>query len=317
MRGKVWIMAALFTLLGAGLLAAPGTPALAQNIVAVVNDGIVTDLQVDQRVRMALFASNQTYNAEAAERLRQPMLQTLIDERLQVQEARRLGIEISPAELEDALDDVARRNQVSRDQLRADLARAGVEERTLRDQLEAQLAWIQVSRRQLLRRVVVSDVQVDRTLDRIVAGERQYRLAEIFLPIYSPADEQRVLQDAERLGEATRRGADFAGIAEQFSASPSAARGGELGWIPVSSLPPELAGLVAQLADGEVSPPIRTPEGVYLFRRLGQRGGGTAGVVDEGTREQVMQRLREDAMERLSARYLRNLRQEAFIDLRL
>ncbi len=308
---------ALTILLAAMLLAlAPPTPARAQAIVAVVNDDVVTDMQVQQRVRMALFASNQPATAESIQRLWDPVLRTLIDERLQRQEARRLGIEITAADVDAALTDVARRNQVGRDQLLADLRRAGVEEETLRDQLAAELAWIQVSRRQLLRRVVVSDVQVDQTLDRIVAGERQFRLAEIFLPVTSMADEAGVAQAADQLREALRRGAEFAGLAQQVSASPSAERGGALGWVPASNLPPELAGLISGLADGEVSPPIRSPDGIYLFQRLAERGGGGTAAIDETTRNEVMQRLREEAIERLAARYLRNLRQEAFIDLR-
>ncbi|TVQ35126.1 MAG: peptidylprolyl isomerase [Geminicoccaceae bacterium] len=306
----------LLLVLAAWLAVAP-LPAAAQAIVAVVNDDVVTDLQVEQRVLLALFASNQRPTAEAAERLWQPVLRTLIDERLQVQEARRLGIEVTSADIDAAVRDVAQRNNVSVEVMLADLARGGVKEETFRDQLRAQLAWVQVARRQLLRRAIVTDVQIDQTLERLTAGGAQYRLAEVFLPIDSEANAPRVLQDAERLREAVRRGADFAGLAQQFSASPSAERGGDLGWIPAENLPPELLNIIAGLADGEVSAPLRTPDGVYLFRRLSQRTAGERIEADAAMREQVVQRLREDAMERLAARYLRNLRQEAFIDLRL
>jgi peptidyl-prolyl cis-trans isomerase SurA len=290
--------------------------AWAQAIVAVVNDDVVTDLQVEQRVRMALFATNQRPTPEAFERLRQPVLGTLIDERLQVQEAQRLGIEIDEAELDAAMAEVARRNGLTTDVLLGRMSAAGIRPETWRDQIRAQIAWSQVTRRQIARRAVVTDTQVDQTVERLTAGTQQYRLAEVFLPSAGSGDDARVLQDAERLREALRRGADFAGIAQQFSASPSAERGGDLGWLPAENLPPELASIVAGLADGEVSRPIRTPDGVYLFRRLGERRAGEPIEADPEARQQVEQRLREEAIERLAARYLRNLRQEAFIDLR-
>jgi len=89
--------------------------------------------------------------------------------------------------------------------------------------------------------------------------------------VYDPAEERRVLQDALRLREAIAGGADFAALARQFSAAPSAQRGGDLGWIPTTSVPEELRQLIRGLSDGGVSRPVRTQDGFYLFRRLGVR----------------------------------------------
>ncbi|MFW5678985.1 MAG: SurA N-terminal domain-containing protein, partial [Pseudomonadota bacterium] len=225
---------ALAGLLFAGL-GELGRPAWAQAIVAVVNEDVVTDLQVEQRVRMALFASNQRTTPDAIERLRQPVLGNLIDERLQIQEAERLGIEVGEAEVDAAMRDIARRNGLDLETLLARMASVGIRPETWRQQMRAQLAWIQVTRRQIARRAVVTDTQVDQRVERLTAGTQQYRLAEVFLPVSGAEDEARVLQDAERLREALRRGADFAGIAEQFSASPSAERGGDLGWLPADN----------------------------------------------------------------------------------
>ena len=402
----------VLALLVAGAVGAPD--ARAQRIVAIVNDDAVTDRDVRQRLRLALFATGQRPSAEAAERLRPQVLRSLIDERLQLQEAERLGITVADADIDGALDRIAAANNASREQLLASLARAEVDVTTFRTQLRAQLAWSQVARRQLLPRVVVNDVQVAQRLQEMNAGRPEFRLAEIFLPVYDPADERRVLQDALRLREAIGGGADFAALARQFSAAPSSERGGDLGWIAASSVPEQLQQVIRQLPDGGVTRPVRSQDGVYLFRRLGVReesesrlaislmrldipgdrvggdgvasfaattrarssscdeldevargvegltvqrldgvppdqlegriatvaltqpvgvlseplrtsGGATALVMVCGReggagpeqRAQVEERLRGEALERLATRYLRNLRRDAFIELRL
>ena len=307
-----WVLALVVAL---GALASPST-LHAQAIVAVVNDAVVTDLEVAERLRLALALVGQSPTAANAEQWRPQVLRTLVDERLQVQEARRLGIVVSEEQVDAALGEVASRNGRSADALLEQFRSVGVHGATLRRQLEAQIAWIEVVRRQLAPRAVISDAQVEQPIDRIAQGEREVRLGELFLPIYAPDQEPRVLQDAQRLRQSIQAGADFAGLAQQFSAAPSADRGGDLGWVPISRLPEDLAALIAGLPDGGVSQPIRSPEGVYLFRRLGLRGGGEVGVVDDATREQVERRLRQEAIDRLAARYLRNLRQDAFIELR-
>ena len=412
LRPRGAMLAAVFMALTLGLAVA--APAQAQRIVAIVNDDAVTDRDVRQRLNLALFATGQRPSEEAAARLRPQVLRSLIDERLQLQEAERLGITVAEADIDAALDRIAANNNASREQLLASIERADVDPGTFERQIRAQLAWRQVAQRRLLPRVVVSDVQIAQRLEEINAGQPEFRLAEIFLPIYDPADEQRVLRDAVRLREAIAGGAEFGALARQFSAAPSAERGGELGWIPASSVPEQLQQLIRQLPDGGVSRPVRTQDGAYLFRRLGVReadesrlaisllrleiagdrvdgqsvasfaaearaqsancqelsevargvdglaierldgvtpdqlagriatvaltqplgvlseplrtaGGGTALVMvcgrDGGAgpeqRAQVEERLRAEALEQLATRYLRNLRRDAFIEMRL
>ena len=243
----------------------------AQQIVAIVNDDVVTDRDVRQRVRLALLATGQQPSEEAAARLRPQVLRSLVDERLQMQEAERLDVTVAEADVDRALERIAANNDAPVNQLTASLGRAGVDPATLRRQLRGQLAWRQVVQRQLMPRVVVSDVQIAQRLREINAGRPELRLAEIFLPVYDPAEERSVLQDALRLREAVAGGAEFAALARQFSAAPSAQRGGDLGWIPATSVPEELRQLIRGLSDGAVSRPVRTQDGFYLFRRLGVR----------------------------------------------
>ena len=274
MPRRLWPRASLsVAALLAALVFALGTPpsAQAQRIVAIVNEDVVTERDVEQRSRFALFASGQRPSAAAAASLRPQVLRSLIDERLQLQEAERMGVSVAEADVDAAIDRIAASNGTSREQLLNSLARAEVDVATFRRQLRAQLAWREVVRRRFLPRVVVSDVEIAQRLEEANAGRPELRIAELFLPIYDPADERRVLQDAVRLREAISGGADFGALARQFSASPSADQGGDLGWIPTASVPEQLQELIRQLPDGGVTRPVRTREGVFIFRRLGVR----------------------------------------------
>ena len=155
LRPRGAMLAAVFMALTLGLAVA--APAQAQRIVAIVNDDAVTDRDVRQRLNLALFATGQRPSEEAAARLRPQVLRSLIDERLQLQEAERLGITVAEADIDATLDRIAANNNASREQLLASIERADVDPGTFERQIRAQLAWRQVAQRRLLPRVVVSD----------------------------------------------------------------------------------------------------------------------------------------------------------------
>jgi peptidyl-prolyl cis-trans isomerase SurA len=96
-------------------------------------------------------------------------------------------------------------------------------------------------------------------------GKPQSRVGEIFLAIDNPSLEEEVRQLADRLVEQIRGGADFAAVAQQFSQSPSAAVGGDIGWVTPSELSPRLAEALEKMGPGQMSYPVRTPAGFYLL----------------------------------------------------
>lgn len=303
---KSAVAAALIVLSVGYGLATPGH-AQTEGIAAVVNDDVVTQRQLAQRARLAMAVSGTPPTDENFQQIAPQILSALINEELQMQEAERLNIVVTDAEIDDQLNQIAARNNMSADQLNGALRGAGVDATTLRDQVRARLGWVQVARRQVGQRVIVTEGQVASALRQASSGEEEFRLAEIFLPIYQPDQEERVSGDARRVVNALQRGADFGALAQQFSAAPSAARGGDLGWLPISGLPPELRDRVNAMVDGEVTPPVRTQQGIFLFKRLARRGGdpalrldlvevvGTFGGFDETEVRQGFDRLRIDS----------------------
>jgi peptidyl-prolyl cis-trans isomerase SurA len=105
-------------------------------------------------------------------------------------------------------------------------------------------------------------------------GQPEYLLSEIVLPVESPSEEQRVAADAARLMQTLSEGASFEALARQVSAASTAQRGGDVGWVPASTIPPELAGTLDRLRPGEITQPLRSPVGFFIFqlrdRRLGE-----------------------------------------------
>jgi peptidyl-prolyl cis-trans isomerase SurA len=314
-------LAAFFLLAAAP--AAPPDPALAQapqGIVAVVNDDIVTSQALANRMRLVRASTDLPDDPETMRRVAQQVLRALIDETLQRQEARRLNITVEPAELAQALDEIARRNGMSTDQLAAYLAERGSTIEALSRQIEAQLAWLKLMARRVRPRVQVSEEQVDLAMRQggtSASGARELQLSEIVLPVYDPTQEAEVLGAAGQIVAALRGGSQFAALARQVSAAPTADAGGDLGWVPIAVLADEVRAAVATLRPGEVSEPIRGPAGVLILQVRDIRdAGGATPAADGADRQRTRERLIEEQTQRLASRYLRDLRRDAFIDIR-
>lgn len=285
-----------------------------QRIAAVVNDDVITSQDLLDRLELALVTSGLPPNQESRQRLAPQVMRGMIDEKLQIQEARRLGLSVTEAEIDQALDTIATRNRTDRANLLRYLEASRINPRTLREQLRAQIAWLKVAGREIRPKIVVTQEQIDFTLRRSAAdGGAEVLLSEILLPVYDRSQEGAVTAQAAELVQSLRAGADFAALAGQVSSAASAERGGDLGWVRVASLAPDLRAPVAALQPGQVSDPLLGANGVRILQVRERRQNQTAPV----DRARVQQRLEQEQLERQAARYLRDLRRDAYIDIRL
>jgi peptidyl-prolyl cis-trans isomerase SurA len=234
---------------------------------AVVNDEIISMLDLDMRLKMAILATGQKDNPQLRDRMLRQIVRTLIDERLQVQEAERLGIIITDEQVTEAAQDIARRNKMSLEDFANLLESRGVLPSAFRDQVRAQVTWNALIARRLRPSVQITEEEVEEVVRRVTAnrGATRRRVSEIFLGVDTALQEGEVLRNAERLMEQLRAGARFASLARQFSESGSAAQGGDLGWIREGQLPEALDGALAQMQPGMVSRPIRTVSGYHIL----------------------------------------------------
>jgi peptidyl-prolyl cis-trans isomerase SurA len=237
---------------------------------------VISAQDLNERLQLVTLTSGIADSEQARARLAPQVLRSLIEESLQLQEAERLGITVEDGEIQQALANIAERNRMTVDTMQRFLAQNGIDLAPLLAQVRAQIAWVKVVNREIVPRVTVTVDQLEMAVEeaRRNEGEPEYLLSEIVLPVDSPAQAQTVAEDAARLVQTLREGASFESLAAQVSAAASAESGGDVGWVRSSALPGELRNTLEGMRENEISDPISSPVGYYIFwlreRRLNQ-----------------------------------------------
>lgn len=303
------------------LLAAPWAPekARAQSDLfrpaAIVNDDIISVLDLAMRVQLAIVAAGVEDTQDVRRRLTPQILRGLIDERLQMQEAERLDISVPDLQVAEALAQIAAQNNMEEGEFLTSLRDRGVIPTTLIDQIRAQIAWQNVIQRRIRPNVIISPDEVEEVADRLAGrrGSIERRVAEIFVPIETAAKEDEALANANRLLEELRRGANFSGLARQFSQSGTASLGGDLGWVRDGELEESLNKALAQMGPGEIGGPVRTLSGFHiLYLRDMRKNEGR-----EVDRNRIQENLASQRTDQLAQRSLQELRRQANVDVRI
>lgn len=237
---------------------------------AIVNDTVITGTDVDQRVGLIEMANEGAkMSPEDRDRLKLQILRQLIDETLQIQEAKTADITITPAELDQSYAAVAKRFGQTPKTMDARLRQSGSSERALKRQIEGELAWQRYLRKRVEPLVNVGDEEVKGILARLEAskGTNEYNLKEIFFRS-DASNTQQVFANARQVLQDIQKGTQpFEYYARQFSEASTRAVGGDLGWVRAASLPPQLAEAATTMQVGQVAGPIEVSGGfsiVYL-----------------------------------------------------
>ena len=320
MKTHILAAVAVLALLGGGFVAASPVAyaaAAQEGIAAVVNQGVITHSDVNERMRLVMASSGLPNNDDVRTKIRPQILNMLIDEALQLQEAQRLDIEVTPEEVESGIDMVAQNNKIDPATFRKMLAGSGIKMSTMADQVRSQMAWGKVIQKKLRPKVNVSETDIDARLDFIKssAGKMQYLVGEIFLPVDNPAEDGSVRQLAQKLTAEIASGkAPFPQVAAQFSQGPSAARGGDIGWVQEGQLPEALDQALATMKDGDMSQPLRSLTGYHILLVRSKR---TLAADNLPSRDDIAQKIGNETLDRLQRRYLLDLKSEAFIERRV
>jgi len=210
------------------------------------------------------------------QQLNSRVVRTLIDERLELQEAARFKVSVGKDEIDKALTNIEQRNNMPKGGLDEYLKNAGIPRQSLVDQVTASLSWTKVVQGRYASDVSVSDAEVNDEIARLKAdfGKPQSHVAEIFLAVDNPTQDADIKALADKLIDQIRAGANFAALAQQFSQSPSAATGGDIGWVTPTQFGPPLDEAIAKMNPGEISYPIRTPGGYYILFLIERRTPG-------------------------------------------
>lgn len=232
---------------------------------AIVNGEIITGTDIDQRLALIVLANGGKVSDEERERLRLQVLRNLIDETLQIQEAKSHDIKISADEVAQTYAGVARRFKRTPEAMSVYLREQGSSDRSIKRQIEGELAWSRLIRRRIESQVNVSDEEVQQVIQRLEAakGSDEFRVGEIYLSA-APGTENEVMANARKIIEQIKQGGSFAAYARQFSEASTASVGGDLGWVRGAQLPDAMAAALQDLSVGQVAGPIPVPGGFSI-----------------------------------------------------
>lgn len=228
---------------------------------AVVNDDVITFYDVEQRIAL-LQISGAAQNQGAA----RAALESLIDDQLRNQAAELFQITASEDMLNDGLDEFAQRFRVDRAGLIGRAQSVGATEASLMDLVRSQVLWRDLVLRRFGARATPTEIELDQEIALAAAGRtRAFLLSEIALAT-GEGREANARATMETILRELDAGANFTDLARRYSASPSAAQGGDVGWVPETALPPDLAQLVASTPPGGVTAPLAVPGGLSIYR---------------------------------------------------
>lgn len=238
----------------------------------IINGEVITGTDVDQRVALIVSANGGKIQPEELERLRMQVLRNLTDETLQIQEAKVQDMEVSDDDVDAQYDRIAHQNGQDAKALDAYLYKIGSSPNSLKRQIRGELAWQHLLRRNVTPFVNVSDDEVNEAITRMeqAKGQDEYRVGEIFLSANSE-NHDAVAQNALKIVEQLHGGASFVAYARQFSEASSAVVGGDLGWVRLGMLPPEIDQALPSLQPGQMVGPIEIRGGFSIILLIDKR----------------------------------------------
>nr|WP_315763303.1 peptidylprolyl isomerase [Sphingomonas sp. Y38-1Y] len=239
---------------------------------AIVNDAVITGTDVDQRMSMITGLRGIQVREEERDQLRLQVLRQLIDETLQIQEAKNNEITVSPQEIEQSFTRVSRNFERNPEQMRAYLTQIGSSERSLKRQIEGELAWQRLLRRRVEPFISVGDEEVKAIIDRLeqAKGTEEYNLREVYLSA-PPERAAEVGEAMKTMVAKMREGAPFEYFATNFSEATTKSVGGDLGWVRPAMIPPQLAAAASSMQVGQIAGPIEVPGGYSLLYLVDKR----------------------------------------------
>ncbi|THD62894.1 MAG: peptidylprolyl isomerase [Phenylobacterium sp.] len=261
---------------------------MSESIAAMVNDEIITTYDLAQRMRLLIATTGVQPTQENLPEFQQQALVSLVDERLQIQELKRvqkdqkMTIIASDDEVQDELASMAQQNKMNTDGFLAALKTQGIAQDTLFEQIRAQMSWQRWIRGRYGSRLRIGEDQIKATQARLIAdaSKPQYDISEVFIDASRAGGMETATKGAAQLVAQIQQGAPFAAVARQFSSSSTAAAGGDAGWVSPADMPAEVDAALEQLRPGQLSQPIRVKDGIYIIYLRDKRAGSGQTLVN-------------------------------------
>ncbi|MDB5435823.1 MAG: peptidyl-prolyl cis-trans isomerase family protein [Phenylobacterium sp.] len=261
---------------------------MTESVAAIVNDDIISTYDLAQRMRLLIATSGVQPTQDTLPEFQQEALRSLVDERLQIQELKRvqkdqkITIIATDDEIQEELTGMAQQNNLKPEGFLAALKSQGIASDTLYEQIRAQMSWQRWIRGRYGTRLRIGEDQIKATQARLIAAasKPQYEVSEVFLDAGRAGGMDAAVKGATQLVAQIQQGAPFAAVARQFSAASTAAAGGEAGWISQGEMPAQVDAVLDQLRPGQLSQPIPVKDGVYIIYLRDKRSGSGQTLVN-------------------------------------
>ena len=304
------------------MLAVPAQGAiLLDRVVAVVNQDVITWSDLYKAMEMdaspEIKALSPEERTKAFKKQEGPFLESLIDVKLELQQAQNDGITVSDEEVQEAIDNIKKKYSMSESDLTSSLKKEGYSLKDYRKRLREQILVSKAVDRDIRSKIVISDAEVLKYIDEnkgALETGRGYRISQIFFKMPAKKADMEVLDEkAAMIEKKIRSGESFSLLARKYSEDPTAGSGGDLGFIRRDQLSKEFISALANMKTGDVSSPFWTESGLHIIKLVEKPGAKTRGEIEDEARSELTRKLFNSKY----AEWVKNLRSKAFIDVKL
>lgn len=291
---------------------------LVNRVVAIVNDDVITQTELRQSIAMSHPQLANARGSLAYRKVEQQMIDALIDQRLLKREVERANIQLDDTELDTAYQTFLANNQLTDEQLKAALNAQNISMKQFRNNIATELKQMKFVGQAVGSNISMSDDEIAyafKRTRRITDNETQYHVALITVPYTPDADRSVTRMESKHAKWVAKeaRKKSFTAVAQKFSQAPSAADGGDLGFVDTKQLAPELAAALSTMHPGDVSAPIVTGHEMSIIKLVETRA-----VVHPQyakVKPQLEQHVYQQKMSSALDQYVADLRSKAYIEV--
>lgn len=247
-------------------------------IVAVVENDVITESELVERINVLRAQAGPDAQLPSSDILAAQVLERMILERLQIDWGKRRGIQVDDLSLDQAMRNLAGRNNMDLNGFRNALLKQGIDYITFREQVRTEMIIGQVRRRAIDESIKISDNEIDNLLasqKNQLDHDLEYRLSHILIQLPqnpTPSDISAAKEQIEALHERANAGESFTQLAISYSQAQDALEGGDLGWRSQEQLPNVFSKELAGMHTGDISKILRSSSGFHIFRIIDTRG---------------------------------------------
>jgi peptidyl-prolyl cis-trans isomerase SurA len=298
------------------LLAAPAFSETVNRVVAVVNDEVITLLELNKRIMEVTGLSPADLRYRDEKRFldaRRMILEAMIDEKIAQEKIEELNLRVTPREIDDAIERIKEQNHMTQDDLMAALSEKGKTYETYRSEVKKDLERIKLINLEIKSKIMIRDEQIERYYQEHqekFARKGKVHLATIILLKKASESDEETMKRGREIMTRLEAGEDFGKLARDLSSGPGAQDGGDLGEFEISQLEPELQKIVMGLEEGEISDLIVRPDGIQIIKMIDRDDGHGRSL--EEARGAIYSILYQEEINRRYSSWIKELRERSY-----